>query len=432
VRPAVRFCFTALLLTGFGRLDAAQFTATPGQPLQPLLAQAAAGDELRLPAGRYSAPLRIDVPLRLVGEPGAVIDAGGHGHAIEVSASDVEIRGLTIANWGRDLNALDSGIFVHRNAENVRIVDNHLRGAGFGIWLDRARGARIVGNRIEGDPSIRSQDRGNGIQLYNASHTLVEDNHIWQVRDAIYIDVSDHNVLRGNRMHDLRFGIHYMYSMDNRVEHNRTWATRTGYALMQSKRLTVIGNQSENDQNYGFLMNNITHSVVRGNRVSHVRSGGNLESDAHIAGAEGKAVFIYNSQFNEFSGNLFAHSAIGIHLTAGSEDNKVFGNAFVANHTQVKYVATREQEWSYQGRGNYWSDYLGWDLDGDGIGDTVYQPNDAVDRLLWRHPEAKILMHSPAVQTLRWAQQQFPVFRPPGVKDSAPLMTAPAIGEDAP
>ena len=425
--PLLRSCLPLLLIAGFGSAHAARLTAVPGQPLQPLLERATEGDEIHLPAGNHTGPIVIDRRLRLIGEPGAVIDGGGQGHAVRVDASEVEIRQLTVRNWGRDLTALNAGIFVQRQAENVRIEDNHLQGPGFGVWLDRARGAQVVGNRIQGDTSLRSQDRGNGVHLYNATHSRIEDNHIWDVRDAIYIDVSNHNVLRGNRMHDVRYGIHYMFSMDNRVENNHTTRTRTGYALMQSKRLIVTGNVSEDDQNYGFLLNNITGSLIRGNRVVHVRSGGSDHSDAHISGAEGKALFVYNAQFNEFSGNHFADSAIGIHLTAGSEDNKIFGNAFIGNFTQVKYVATREQEWSHQGRGNYWSDYLGWDLDGDGVGDTVYQPNDAIDQLLWRHPEAKILMHSPAVQTLRWAQQQFPVFRPPGVKDSAPLMSPPTI-----
>ena len=41
----------------------------------------------------------------------------------------------------------------------------------------------------------------------------------------------------------LRYGIHYMFSNDNRVVGNLTRRTRTGYALMQSRKLTVIGNR---------------------------------------------------------------------------------------------------------------------------------------------------------------------------------------------
>lgn len=426
-----RLYWLLALLTGLlGPVQAAQLVASPGQPLQALLDQAGAGDEIILPAGRYAGGLTIRQPLQLTGEPGAVIDAQGEGHAIRVQAPDVVLQGLRIENWGRDLTELESGIFVEPQAAGIRIKDNSLYGAGFGIWLDAVQGGHIAGNRIEGLAELRSQDRGNGVHLFNVRRVEVADNQIWNVRDGIYIDNSRQCLLRGNDLHDLRYGVHYMYSFDNRVENNRTTRTRTGYALMQSKRLTVLGNRSDYDQNYGILMNNITDSVLRGNRVEAVQQGHADHSDAHIAGAEGKALFVYNSQYNEFSGNRFSASHIGIHLTAGSEDNTIFANAFVGNYKQVKYVATRPQEWSRDGRGNHWSDYLGWDLDGDGLGDVPYEPNDAVDQLLWRHPAAKVLMHSPAIQTLRWVQRQFPVFRPQGVRDSHPLMLEPPVGED--
>ena len=136
-------------------------------------------------------------------------------------------------------------------------------------------------------------------------------------------------------------------------------------------------------------------------------------------------MFIYNSLYNTFTDNVFANSNIGIHLTAGSEDNRMFNNAFVNNQRQVKYVATRTQEWSYEGMGNYWSDYLGWDRNQDGTGDVPYEPNDNVDRLLWTYPEAKVLMFSPAVDILRWVQDAFPVIKAAGVQDSHPLMYPP-------
>lgn len=64
-----------------------------------------------------------------------------------------------------------------------------------------------------------------------------------------------------------------MFSNDNRVIGNLTRRTRTGYALMQSRKLTVIGNRSEQDQNYGILMNYITYSTLRDNLVTEVRDG---------------------------------------------------------------------------------------------------------------------------------------------------------------
>ena len=71
------------------------------------------------------------------------------------------------------------------------------------------------------------------------------------------------------------------------------------------------------------------------------------------------------------------------------------------------------------------------DLDGDGLADTAYRPNDLIDEVLWVAPRAKLLINSPAVQVIRWAQAQFPALYPGGVVDSAPLMTPPAIAVPA-
>ncbi|CAM3481753.1 nitrous oxide reductase family maturation protein NosD [Halomonas lysinitropha] len=429
-RVVPRMILAAWLLVWLpGGALAADWTASPGEPLQPLIERTDKGDRLLLPEGRYPGPLTIDRTLTLKGEPGAVIDGGGNGHAVVLEAPDTVLEHLTIENWGANLTDMDAGIFVAESASGSVIRDSRLEGPGFGIWLDAVSDVKVLDNVIRGDASLRSQDRGNGIHLFNVRNVKVQGNDIRHTRDGIYIDTSSESLLRDNRMQDLRYGVHYMYAHDNRLENNLTRGTRTGYALMQSKRLEVIGNRSEDDRHYGILMNNITDSLLRDNRVTGINQRRDAQGQGLVSGGEGKALFVYNAQYNRFEANRFAASDIGIHLTAGSEDNDLVGNAFIDNRQQVMYVATRAQEWSEKGRGNYWSDYLGWDLDGDGVGDTPFEPNDAMDRLLWRYPVARLLMHSPAVLALRWVQRQFPVFRPQGVKDSHPLMNEPDFNE---
>jgi len=142
-----------------------------------------------------------------------------------------------------------------------------------------------------------------------------------------------------------------------------------------------------------------------------------------------KCVFIYNANKNRFSDNLFEGCEIGVHFTAGSEGNAMSGNAFVRNRNQVKYVGTRSLDWSSEGRGNYWSDNPAFDIDGDGLADNPYRPNDMIDRVLWQAPAAKVLVNSPAVQVIRWAQARFPAVFPGGVVDSHPLMKPDGIKE---
>ena len=91
----------------------------------------------------------------------------------------------------------------------------------------------------------------------------------------------------------------------------------------------------------------------------------------------------------------------------------------------MKYVGTRYIEWSKKGVGNYWSDNASFDIDDNGIADQSYKPNDLVDQIVWRHPMAKLLLNSPSVKILKWAQSEFPGIHPGGVTDSAPLMKPP-------
>ncbi len=208
----------------------------------------------------------------------------------------------------------------------------------------------------------------------------------------------------------MRIAVHYMYTNDSEVSGNVSTGNFAGYALMYSRGLTVRGNLSDGDRDQGILLNYANDSVVEGNAV--------------YRGAT-QCVFIYNSNKNTLRGNHFEGCPIGIHFTAGSERNTVSENAFIANQTQVKYVGTRWVEWSANGRGNYWSDNPGLDLDGDGIANTAYRPNDVVDEVVWAHPMAKLLLTSPALQLLRFAEAQFPGLHPGGVIDSAPLMQPP-------
>ena len=376
-----------------------------------------------LPAGVHQGNFVVDVSITLECADGALFDGGGQKNALNIRAPAVTLKNCRIENWGNNLTDMNAAVFVERTAEHAVLRGNSLQGQGFGFWVDATRGVSILDNSVQGDESLRSQDRGNGIHLFAVRDANISNNTVWHVRDGIYIEASNDNVIDGNRLRDLRYGIHYMFSNRNRVTNNSTLRTRTGYALMQSRQLTVLNNYSDYDDNYGILLNYITYSTIRYHHVTDVQAG--VGDGIHISGGEGKGLFIYNSLFNTITHNFFANSALGIHLTAGSEDNKIYQNAFVNNEQQVKYVAVRYQEWSHEQLGNYWSDYLGWDRNNDGIGDIPYEPNDNVDRLLWTYPQARLLMHSPSIEVLRWVQRAFPVVKYPGVQDSFPLMRPP-------
>jgi nitrous oxidase accessory protein len=380
--------------------------------LQQAIATAGAGDILRLGHGTYSGNFIVDRPLSLVGSEGAVLDGGGSGRVVTLDAPRTRLEGVTIVGSGDCLSCEDGAVYLSKRATGAVVAHNRLEGNLIGINLKGPRDAVVRDNTIVGRDDLPMSERGNGVQLWNSPGSVVDGNLIRLGRDGIFVNVSDRNRFTDNRLEGVRFGVHYMYANDSEVSGNVSRGNHLGFALMFSHRLVVTGNRSLGDRDHGLLLNYANESRVAGNEVR--------------GGAE-KCVFIYNANNNRFSGNRFEGCDIGIHFTAGSEKNTIVGNAFVANRTQVKYVGTRHIEWSSGGRGNYWSDNPAFDLDGDGIGDRAYRPNDMVDQLVWRHPLAKLLLNSPAVHLVRWAQSAFPPLYPGGVVDLAPLMAEPDL-----
>lgn len=378
----------------------------PGEgALARAIAAARPGDELVLGEGTYAGPVNIDVSLALTG-PSARIEGPGEGSVITVTAPDVAISGVTITGAGARLSDLDSGIRLLKGADGAVIENVTLAGNLIGIDVHGARNVTIRDSRIEGRNDLRVAERGPGIYVWNAPGLTVEDNVIARGRDGVFITTSDDAVYRRNRFSDLRFAFHSMYANRIEVTDNISRGNDMGYAFMYSTRLVVERNLSDGDANHGLFMNFANRAELRHNEV---RNGGE------------KCLFVYNSNHNRFEANRFQGCGIGVHFTAGSEGNVLAGNAFVGNRTQVKYVGTRWLEWSEPGRGNYWSDHAAFDVNGDGLADSPYRPNDSIDRLVWSQPAARLLMGAPAMQLIRWSQSRFPGLLPGGVIDSQPL-----------
>ena len=417
--------------------------------LQAVVDKAADGDTIVL-QGEHRGAVNLTHKVTLEGEPGAVLLGPGTGSVIEVTSPGAVVRGLIIRGSGTNLEAMDAGVFVEKSAAGAIVEGNRLEGNLYGIYLHGAPDAIARNNQIVGIREGRVNEAGNGISVWNAPGARVLDNDVRFGRDGIFAIASKHNLFKGNHFRDLRFAVHYMYTDDSEVSDNVSMNNTSGFAIMYSHRLIVRGNVSDGDRDRGLLFNFANGSEIIGNEVHGRLQSAERWASPGMRGKEAlehglpsaeetepptlangarigpeKCVFIYNANKNKFRGNRFEGCEIGVHFTAGSEGNEIAGNAFINNRNQVKYVGTRYLDWSKDGRGNYWSDNPSFDLNGDGIADSPYRPNDLIDRVLWTAPLAKVLTNSPAVQIIRWAQSQFPAILPGGVVDSHPLMTPP-------
>lgn len=396
--PAL-LCFCPLVLC------AATWSVRAGDPIQPVIDRAAPGDVVLLQPGQHRGNLVIAKPLVLQGVQRPTLSGGLQGDTIRVKAPDVTIEGLIIRDSGDSLLAQNAGVYVSPGSHRAVVRRCDLVYNLFGLWIEKANDVLVERNLIVGKRDHASSQRGNGVQLYNTEGARILGNDISFVRDALYVDVSHHALFRGNRLHHSRYGSHYMNSYHNVWEYNDSYFNRGGLALMEVRDQVVRHNRAWGNTDHGIMLRTLQDSVIEDNVVA----------------GNGRGFFIYDVEYTRLWGNLVLANQVGVHLSAGSTRNEVDGNDFIGNREQVRYVGARDEPWG-GARGNYWSNYLGWDRDGDGRGDVRYEANDVVDRLLWRYPMARLLMASPAVQALRMVAQQFPVLRVPSVVDARPRM----------
>jgi len=407
-RVAILGAVLGLLMLQSHPVIAVQRLLVPGVGvLVKAIKTAKAGDVLRLGPGTYFGPLVIDKPLAIEGSKGTIVKGNGTGSVITVMASNVRVRGVTIIGSGSSNNTLDSAVKLPKGWHGARIENNTMLGNLVGVDVHGATDALVANNIIIGRRDKRMNARGNGVYVWNAPGLIMQGNDIRYGRDGVFVNSSNHDIFRNNRFRDLRFAVHYMYTHNSVVSGNISIGNHLGFAVMFSDNVTVTNNVSLNDRDYGIMLNYTNNSRITGNLVRDTKDRG---------------IFVYNAQKNRITGNRLERCAIGIHFTAGSEHNDVSGNAFVGNRVQVKYVGTKWVDWSTNGRGNYWSNFAAYDLDGDGIAEGVFRPNDAVDRVLWTQPVARLLLGSPAVQLVRWSQSAFPALLPGGIVDRHPLM----------
>ena len=406
----MRRLLAALFAAALAAPTLASEVDVPAEPgaLALAVAEAEPGTVLRLAPGVHQGPITLERSITLDGGGKVVIDGRGKGSVVIVAGTNIVVRGLEIRGSGSSHETMDAGVKLMRTARRAVIENNRILGNLIGVHVWGALDSVVRGNTIVGRTDVRMNTRGNGVYVWNAPGTVVEGNDISLGRDGIFSNASRDGTYRNNLFHDLRFAVHYMYTHDSEVSGNISIGNHLGYALMYSNNIRVHDNLSLRDREHGVMLNFTNSSQIRGNLVR--------------GGTQKKCTFIFNAHKNVIAGNRFENCDIGINFTAGSERNTIVGNAFIGNRTQVKYVGTRFIEWSDGARGNFWSDHPAFDLNGDGIADSTFRPNDLMDQILWSQPAAKLLLGSPAVQLVRWSQAAFPATLPGGITDSHPLM----------
>ena len=114
---------------------------------------------------------------------------------------------------------------------------------------------------------------------------------------------------------------------------------------------------------------------------------------------------------------------MGVALLPSVRRNLFQNNSFAENEEQVGIEGGGRLH-SIKWVSNYWSDYAGYDLNQDGLGDLPYTARRLYDNLTDRFPALRLFLYSPVVQALDFAAQAIPLVRPrPKLQDLRPRLT---------
>lgn len=372
------------------------------------LGKAAPGDVIRVGPGVYNGNLVIDKPVQLIGEGRPVLRGTGRGSVVTVNAPRSVIRGFRIERSGGSLIDEDSGILLRSDGNQV--TDNELDDILFGIYFYRANDNLVRHNRVRGRTQIEPGERGAGIHLYDCLRNTIEDNVVFDTRDGMYLQNAGESVIRRNNVTRVRYGLHYMYSNNNVFEDNTFDENVAGAAIMYSQHIQLRRNRFVHNRgfsSFGILFQDSTDLAVEDNVISDNATG----------------IFIEALRSSTFQHNLIAGNDTAIQMFASAEQNEFFENNFLANLTPIRLIGrSTTTHWSRGKRGNYWSEYDGYDLDGDGIGDVPHRIRNLYERLEGDYPRLRVYFFSPAAQALIAAERTFPIVRFADEQDAHPLM----------
>ncbi|MFD0931260.1 nitrous oxide reductase family maturation protein NosD [Psychroflexus salinarum] len=403
------FCFAVTLLSGYSQNRTIEVCANNCEfsSIQKAVDAAKSGDSIFIKKGIYK---EHDIfinkkSLHLLGEEGSIVDIDNKGYGIKVEANDFSIASLTIKNVEVSYTSDYAAIYLYR-CNDFKLKNITLKKAFFGFLIEKSKHGIVENNNISGVGKSEASS-GNAIHLWDSKELIVRQNKVYNMRDGIYIEFGSNNVFENNFSHDnMRYGLHFMFSNDNRYSYNTFQNNSAGVAVMFSKRIQMNNNVFKKNwgtASYGLLLKEISDGEIYHNTFENNTTGITADGSTRITYRE-----------NDFINNGYAVKFVG-----GSYQNNFSRNNFLYNNFDLSYSGGLNDN-SFDK--NYWSDYTGYDLDKDGYGDVPYRPVKLFSYLVNETPESIILLRSLFIDIINFSEKVTPVFTPKNLTDQQPLM----------
>ena len=339
---------------------------------------------------------------------------------------------------GNTLISKNSRYGVQFDCNNTVFSNNAFVDGGLIMYEPRV-GNVLSGNTINGKPLVYQEHQSNQI-IDGAAQVILTDCSSMIVRNVdttadlrvtitlfgtsntritncignAVLRNSHSNTIVDNQLVDVGSMVSYSSAaIELSASHNNTIAGNSilatgslGVSLLGSSYNNVKGNQIASTGQAGVIIESTIESkpvfnYIHENSISCTENGVYLRGGAKdnfvfknlITDCE-NSVMLSSGHENTFVGNNISRSMQYAVYLAISDDNIFYHNNFVDNAVSAyeqhefhypspfSYYSERNT-WDNGEEGNYWSDYAGYDADGDGIGDT---PHPVYDNFTDRYP----------------------------------------------
>jgi nitrous oxidase accessory protein len=335
-------------------------------------------------------------------------------------------RRLTIAGEGRVvLFGTGNGTVIDVRADGCEIRDLTIDGSGVGAGNQMDAAVRLSSshNVVAGNVMRRVFY---GVVIAGGADNLVTGNQIEGLLDlpfgrrgdGIYVYQGPRNHIVGNRIVGQRDAIFLQYAHDGLVEDNVVERSRYGLHDMFSNDTIVRGNVFRTSLVGANVMNSKRLTLER-NEFAHNRGvtavGLTLKDcDASYVSqnrftGNARGLQLDGSSANRFVKNRFAQNDVAVRLLASAERNTFSANEFIQNWSDVvESGRDSTNAWSADGIGNRWSRYRGFDFDGDGVGESAHSLLRPFERIEGSNELARLYLQSPAAGALDLAARSVP------------------------
>lgn len=375
------------------------FSATAhAESLQSQIDKTPDGGTLKLFDRVYREQAVINKPITIIGAEKTLMKAGAEKTVLTIeNAKDVHLKNL---NFSRSNSAIDVKKSSHITIENIKMV----RMWG-GVTIRNSKNIAIKNFTMRGLDG-QYATKGAGIAAYDSEDIQIEDSFITEVMDAYYLERVTGSTILNNKATYSRYGLHYMYGKDIYAKGNTLEKNVTGIMLMIAENAVLEKNniQYQSDWNSsGFTLYNAKNIVTKNNKLI-----GN-----HTA------ISSQNMKNSVIQDNVFLTNQTAVEFTGSETNNTVHTNDFLGNIVNIRSDGT-----SSDIDGNFYDDYAGFDVNGDGFGDEKYVALQSFGQWMVREPAYQYFIESPSVVLLNEMDQQTNKTEKNQLVDSKPLMTA--------